>query len=214
MFEKYGREGAYVVVTGGNSGIGMELCVQMARLGFNICIIGRNKEKIEASIPYLLKESGKNPDVKVVIADFSTMSKMSEYNTLAKELSSLDIAMLDLNAGVLEISEFSDMADENLESMLNCNALHPIYLTKALLNKMLTRDLRSSIIIMSSIAGCYEHPGMAAYCATKTITNFFAKSLSHEVKEKIDVISYAPGMVSTPMMPLEAGSMNGAVASV
>jgi hypothetical protein len=31
MFEKYGREGAYVVVTGGNSGIGRELCIQMAR---------------------------------------------------------------------------------------------------------------------------------------------------------------------------------------
>jgi short-subunit dehydrogenase len=139
---------------------------------------------------------------------------MSEYNTLAEELKSLDIAILDLNAGVLEMSEFSAMSDESLETMINCNALHPLYLTKALMAKMLARELRSAIIIMSSVAGCYEHPGVAGYCASKAITNLFAKSLSHEVKEKIDVMSYAPAMTSTPMMPLEVGAMGGAVVSV
>jgi short-subunit dehydrogenase len=134
LFEKYGREGAYVVVTGGNSGIGKELCTQMARQGFNICIIGRNKEKIKASIPEIVKDSGKTPEVKVVIADFSKMSKMSEYSTLAEELKDIDIAMLDLNAGVLEMGDFSAMSDASLEAMMNCNALHPIYLTKALMN--------------------------------------------------------------------------------
>jgi short-subunit dehydrogenase len=79
---------------------------------------------------------------------------------------------------------------------------------------MLARDLKSAIIIMSSVAGCYEHPGAAAYCASKAITNFFGRSLSHEVKEKIDVMTYAPAMTSTPMMPLDVGAMGGAVVSV
>ena len=76
---------------------------------------------------------------------------------------------------------------------------------------MLARDLKSALIIMSSVAGCYEHPGASAYSASKAITNFFGRSLSHEVKEKIDLMVYAPAMTSTPMLPLDVGAMGAAV---
>jgi len=37
-------------VTGGSDGTGLEMCYQMAAKGFNICIISRNKAKIEQKL--------------------------------------------------------------------------------------------------------------------------------------------------------------------
>ena len=49
---KYGRRDnrAYAVVTGGSDGIGLELCNQFAENGFNICMISRNKAKVEKKL--------------------------------------------------------------------------------------------------------------------------------------------------------------------
>jgi 17beta-estradiol 17-dehydrogenase / very-long-chain 3-oxoacyl-CoA reductase len=46
-YEKYAEKDSYMVVTGGSSGMGTEFCIQLAKLGFNVCIIGRNEKKIE-----------------------------------------------------------------------------------------------------------------------------------------------------------------------
>lgn len=46
LLSRYGDKDSFVVVTGGSDGIGLEICYQMAAQGFNICIIGRNEDKI------------------------------------------------------------------------------------------------------------------------------------------------------------------------
>ena len=47
LLAKYGSEESYVVVTGGSDGIGLEICHQMAEMGFNICMVSRNEEKMK-----------------------------------------------------------------------------------------------------------------------------------------------------------------------
>ncbi len=42
MYLRYGGKDSWVIVTGGSDGIGLEICQQMAVIGFNICIVGRN----------------------------------------------------------------------------------------------------------------------------------------------------------------------------
>ena len=50
--KKYGRadNSAYAVVTGGSDGIGLEMCHQLAEQGFNICMVSRNKSKVDAKL--------------------------------------------------------------------------------------------------------------------------------------------------------------------
>lgn len=51
LFERYGKKGeSWVVVTGGSDGIGLEICHQLAAQGANICIVGRNPEKIQGKL--------------------------------------------------------------------------------------------------------------------------------------------------------------------
>jgi short-subunit dehydrogenase len=43
------------VVTGGSDGIGFEICQQLAKQGFNICIVARNKNKIEEKLKLIIE---------------------------------------------------------------------------------------------------------------------------------------------------------------
>ena len=64
--KRYG--GGWAVVTGGSDGIGLEFCNELARDGFNICIVGRNKDKINKVCEKLEKEF--KVKTKMVIKDF------------------------------------------------------------------------------------------------------------------------------------------------
>lgn len=55
--KKYAKNGqkyaSWVVVTGGSDGIGLELCRLHARMGFNVCMVARNEEKMKEKIEWL-----------------------------------------------------------------------------------------------------------------------------------------------------------------
>ncbi len=57
------------------------------------------------------------------------------------------------------------------------------------------RKERSAIIVTSSIAGTTPMPSSLAYSSAKTFVTFLAQGLFYELKNKIDVMSYAPGFV-------------------
>ena len=61
------RFGPWAVVAGGSDGIGLEICIKMAVLGFNICMIGRNPSKHQKAIA---KIQDANPKIKTMYVDF------------------------------------------------------------------------------------------------------------------------------------------------
>lgn len=53
LYSKYGVKGdhkSWAVVTGGSDGIGLEMCKNLARQGFNICIVARNEAKMKEKL--------------------------------------------------------------------------------------------------------------------------------------------------------------------
>jgi short-subunit dehydrogenase len=70
------------------------------------------------------------------------------------------------------------------------NALHPIYLTKALLPQILARESKSAIVITSSGLGNAPVPGIIPYSASKSFSSFFGEALNMELKGKVDVLSF------------------------
>jgi 17beta-estradiol 17-dehydrogenase / very-long-chain 3-oxoacyl-CoA reductase len=46
----YNQGDSWAVVTGGSDGIGEQFCYDLAKQGFNICIIARNEEKMKAKL--------------------------------------------------------------------------------------------------------------------------------------------------------------------
>jgi len=70
------------------------------------------------------------------------------------------------------------------------NALHPIYLTKALLKQILERNARTAIVVTSSGLGSAPIPGILAYSCSKSFSSYLAEGLSMELKDKCDVLSF------------------------
>ena len=52
----------------------------------------------------------------------------------------------------------------------------------------------------SSVCGQIPFPGNAVYSATKAFVTFMGQSLNYELKDRIDVLSYAPAAVSTKLI--------------
>ena len=77
IYEVYGQQDSWVVVTGGSDGIGLEICEQMAARGFNICIIGRNESKINEKLASLQKKH--NVKTRCIVFDFAELCLINDY---------------------------------------------------------------------------------------------------------------------------------------
>ena len=108
-----------------------------------------------------------------------------------------------LNAGAMVMGDFTKLRPEEIESQVNVNGLHPIYLAKALLPQMLSRNKRSSIIVTSSGLGTVAVPGVLTYSMCKSFVSFLAKGLAIEVGDKIDCLAFEPGQVKTNLIKFE-----------
>jgi short-subunit dehydrogenase len=143
-----------------------------------------------------------------VVADFGNMTSIKQYEEqIASKLEDIDISVLAINAGLANPGPVALRKNSCIESQINVNSLSVVYMTKCLLNKMLTRveetGKRSAIIVTSSIASLCPSPGATIYHASKVFASFFAEGLAFEVKDKIDVINYIPAGVETKMVPTE-----------
>jgi short-subunit dehydrogenase len=85
--------------------------------------------------------------------------------------------------------------------MMNLNALHAIYLSKALLPWLIKRETRTALLFVSSATATTLFPGTTAYGATKTLESQFGKILAEELKlrsnNNLDVLVYEPYGVTT-----------------
>jgi len=75
--------GRVCLVTGGNSGIGKETALGLAKLGATVVIVSRDLAKGEAALSEIKSKSG-NPNVRLLVADLSSMSSVRK---LAKSFS-------------------------------------------------------------------------------------------------------------------------------
>ena len=126
LYQMYGSKGkkSWAVITGGSDGIGFEMAKQLARdQGFNICIVARNKSKIDAKLEEIKKENA-SIETKAVVADFAKMSTIQDYReAIGTQIANLDIGLLILNAGFCEPMLFEDLRDDEIEAMVNVCAL-------------------------------------------------------------------------------------------
>ena len=109
-------------------------------------------------------------------------------------MAGLDIALLVLNAGVMQTGIPFDMnTDKEVESVIRVNGLHVIYLAKALVNQMRSREKRSGLVIVSSGLANASGVGIATYCATKALVSSFGVGIHYENKDGIDVLVWEAG---------------------
>ena len=118
---RYGGKGTWALVTGATDGIGLEFCKQLARDGFNICLVSRTESKLKGVVESELKEFG--VETRIVIADFGLDShNMAFYENIKEQVKDLDVGLVVLSAGVSHPGTIESQKPADQQAMLDINS--------------------------------------------------------------------------------------------
>ena len=118
-----------VVITGATAGIGFYSALEIARLGAEVLIVGRNPARAEQAVKNIAQDTG-NSKVAYLIGDVSTLDKLEQLgNDINQRVSRIDVLIN--NAGYLgNVLEYNQ---DGIEMHFAVNVLAPWKLTHALL---------------------------------------------------------------------------------
>ncbi|MEM9022176.1 MAG: SDR family oxidoreductase [Bacteroidota bacterium] len=186
------RYGTWAVITGASSGIGRELANLLATAEFNLVLVARSQDALEALAKSLSSAHG--IDVVVIQAD---LSREESWQKVTTETDRLDVGLFIASAGFGTSGTFgaTDLDTELNMLAVNCQALFAH--THHFVRKFKERG-RGGIILLSSMVGFQGVPYAAHYAATKAYVQSLGEALAVELKQHgIDVLAAAPGPVNT-----------------
>ena len=182
------------LVTGGSGGIGLELAKVLARNGFDVALVARKRDTLEAAAGQL--EGKYDVKVHVFAADLRRPDAPETiFDFLRNE--NIPIEVLVNNAGFGLGGEFAD-TDLNRElEMIQVNVSALTHLTKLSLPAMIKRK-SGRILNVASTAAFQPGPLMAVYYATKAYVLSFSEALAEELRDTgVTVTALCPGPTRT-----------------
>ena len=184
--------GKHIVITGGASGIGLELVRQLYDHN-NITVIARPSDSLER----FRQNFHRTQIIEADLADLRSVESAADQ--LVKSDRNIDILIN--NAAVQYTPHFLDdnFAFENIKREIDINFTSVCSMIYLLLPKLLKSD---PSIIMNINSGLALAPktGSAIYCATKGALNIFSQSLGHQLEEtNIEVKQVFLPLVETAM---------------
>ena len=190
MYNPFTLSGKNILVTGASSGIGRGVSIDTSRMGANVCITGRNSDRLNETFVNL--EGSEN---RQIIADLC--SEEAIY-ALVDELPVLDGVVL--CAGIIKTLPVKNISSEAMNEIFNTNILSNIKLVSRLLRKKkLARG--ASVVFISSVSTFNVKIGNSLYSATKGAVNSFAKAMALEVsKNLMRVNCIQPGFVPSDIL--------------
>lgn len=180
------------LVTGASSGIGAEFARQLAAKGFDLVLVARSKDRLDAVAEEAKSKHGVKTEV--IEADLSTKKGVS---AVAERIKQGDIAVLVNNAGFGTQGEFTDLPLNHEVDMLDVNIGATTQLSHAAVGPMVEKK-RGTIINLGSMGSFQPVPYMSAYAATKAYILSFSEGLHEELKPHgVAVTCVCPGIVYT-----------------
>jgi short-subunit dehydrogenase len=182
-----------VIISGGSSGIGKALALELGKQQCKIIITGRNLDRLQdASIEL----SANGIDNHIVVAD----SSIEDDNKRIVAEAIYHYGRIDIlinNAGMTMRSMFEDAdIDATIRKVMDVNFFGTVYLTQAALPYI--KKTKGSIVGISSIAGYRGLPVRSGYSASKFAVNGFLESLRTELLHSgVNVLTACPGFTAS-----------------
>jgi len=176
------------MITGASSGIGRDMAREIDRLGYDLVLVARDKDRLEE-----VKKSikGKCEIISVDLSDEESCKKL--YSTVK------DLDILINNAGFGIFGYFDETELEKEISLINTNVTAVHILTKLYLEDMIKKN-SGHILNVASIAGFMPGPLMCAYYASKAYIVRLSEGIREELKKKksnVKISLLCPGPVDT-----------------
>lgn len=183
-------QGKVVVVTGGNSGIGLATAKLFSQEGARVAISGRDQATLTAAA----KEIG--ADSLALRADVSNIADLDAFfGTVTKTFGKIDV--LFANAGVAKFAPISDSSESLFDEVFDINVKGVFFTIQKALPHL---NDGASIILNTSFVDSAGLPTSSVYAASKAAVRSFARTAAAElVGRGIRVNVVSPGPIATPI---------------
>lgn len=196
------HQGRTALVTGGASGIGLQIALDLARRGATVCIADRYAPGAEAVVSDIRAAGGTASAWEV------ELGHSDEVESLAQRLLARHgvIDILVNNAGITSNEPVSDVTLDHWHNTLAVNVTAPMLLTQRMMPGMRSRQW-GRVVNISSISGVRAGTGRLAYGTSKAALIAMTGQFAIETAEwGVTVNAIAPAFVDTPMLRTLKGS--------
>lgn len=188
----FSLEGQLALITGGGTGIGLEIARCMTQAGARVIITGRREAVLQAA------KADLGDAAHYVANDICDLGALDQ---LVEEIETL-YGPLDIvvnNAGINLKKPALEVTDEEFSRIIHTN-LHSVFaLTRACARRMVARR-KGVILMISSMAAYYGLDRVVAYAASKSAVEGMVKVLASEFSQhNVRVNAIAPGFIETEM---------------
>ena len=131
--------------------------------------------------------------------DLSDLSSIPQLvNNIIEKHGRIDILVN--NAGINMKKEFTEVTDEEFQKILLTNVTAVFSLSREVVKCMLEKQIKGSIVNISSMASQYGIPKVIAYTASKSAIEGMTRAMAVDLSPKgIRVNCIAPGFIATDM---------------
>ena len=185
--------GRHAWVTGASVGLGAAFARRLARDGYDLRLVARNRRQLEQLAEELHDAHGVHAEA--VPADLTDAAALREVERAVAHDAHLELLVN--NAGFGTNGAFATLDADREEDEIRLNVLALTRLTRAALPGLVRRG-HGGVINVSSMAGLQPAPYNATYGATKAFVNSFTEALHEELRDTgVRVMALCPGFTRT-----------------
>lgn len=182
-------------ITGGSTGIGRSLALDLAGQGYTVAVTAREQAEIDAVIK---DAQGKAGRVLAFVCDVTDEKRMAE-TVVAIEETAGPIVLAVFNAGTYAPTEGENLDGEHFRSTYAVNLFGILNGLIPVVERMKSRS-RGHVVLVGSVTAYFGMPTTAAYGSTKAALNVMAEALRFDfVKMNVRIQVMNPGFVDTPL---------------
>ncbi len=181
------------LITGASSGIGAVYADRLARRGYDLILVARNRQRLDALARRLTDETGRS--IQILVADLTDPSGLASVEEVLH--TDRSISLLVNNAGFGSASPLLESDVTRMSEMISLNVTALTRLTYAVAPGLAERG-HGTIINIASVVGVAPEVLNGVYGGTKAYVLGFTRSLHHELTGKgVRVQAVLPGATAT-----------------
>ena len=193
------------LVTGASAGIGLAFAERLAREDWDLRLVARRRERLEALAKNLKLQH--RVAVDILPADLTNPEELAAVERKITRDRRLELVVN--NAGMGDFGAFLERDRDVETAEIQLNALAVMRLTHAALPGFVKRG-KGALINVSSTAGFQPCPHLAVYAATKAFLNSFAQSLAVELRGTgVRIQALCPGFTRTEIFDAAGADPSG-----
>ncbi len=194
---------ATALVTGASSGIGEVLAQRCAAADYDLVLVARSADKLQALATRLASQYGIRADVHA--ADLARAGAATALAAALKRQGRTVDVLINC-AGVLQQGPFVDIESALHQGMIDLNISALTAMLSAFLPGMVKQG-HGRVLNVASIAAFQPIPTLATYAATKAYVLSLSESLAEELRDTgVTITTLCPGITATQMLTQASGA--------